>query len=1434
MNTKSTLALVLLAAAAGVWFFMGDELAPKLGMRPTQPEPAKSEAAVALDALAPAAITAITVNFPSGDPLKLSRESADSAWKLPGNWPPRVGEVEDLVKALGSLHARFHPQALGESPDLSQFGLAPGQNPITVKLTANGKPLTLTFGEPAAAESETAFTRSAFVRVNDGPEVFRLGPDVMPVLRRQTDAYRRRQLFPDIERVKVAGAAAQPPSPFGPPPSDEPVTVTFPGNRTESITVQGPAPTVLGFELPALARFTITRTGSLPEPGVLTKGGEAVLRQDRLGDAWAITAPAADHAEPARLRSILAAIADLWVEEFVRPVPPEEKLGFDSFNRTLTVQIKGGKPLTVRFGNVARTREREEMMTVPGGPPGSPPRTIPRKITVEYRYARVEYARVEGDPQVFLISSEKFNDLFVPFSEVIDPRVARFDADEVVEVAIRGANANEGAAPLRLLRRKGNPKAEKLDDREDRWVIEAKPNDLPADEARVNELLARLAGLRADAPDRHTYPSQPLTAQTRVTVLARERRAENEPDAPTRTYQLQLGKPDLAKRLLPVALAGNPRVTLADDQLGPDPLDSWVGSLLFPDTVSAWIKRPALAYRGRKLIETGGSPISEIAVSNGFTLRNAPGGWKLTAPVASAADAEKSSKLAEALANLQVTEYLTESPTPAQLATFGLDKPKQKATLTLADGRNFTLEVGNPRPGKPEVFARLDGGAVFALASTDAEPLATGAVGLLPLSVWNIEPERVDAVKITRFGDDAKQGFTLTKDGTNWKLSGPFTAPVPFLSAQPLLATLGQLTAQKYHSLAATNPAEFGFDKPLLTVEITQANSDGKPVARKVIVGGVTPEGASRFAKLDNPNAPVFVVPEVFVTAAKTAALDLPDRSLLMLDPARIAKVQVTPGPPEAAFTLTRDAAGKWTAEGVTFAVDAGRISELLATAARLPVLRLAAYGDAIKWADFGLEKPTTTIAVTLDGEKPTTHRIALGNPDPSGARFARIDATPAVVLVPASTAETLTRKRFDYADRTLLSFDPATLTALTRTRGKEEIEIAPSAGLGWDVVKPAKHKADSAFVDELADALSRLQAERVAAYGKKDEVFKQYGLEPAAAVVTVTVGEQAQQKTLRIGNAVNATQPDGDRYVAIESPAPEVIVGVMPAALANRLLAPTVAFRDRTLTKFVDADTATFERGDRKVTFTKSGVTWKLTDPIEAPAESAELESLVADLGQLRAATWVAEKGKDLAPFGLDKPQAKWTLSYDGKPVAVLLLGSKAADGRIHATSDQSELVGLLDAAKSARVLAEFRLRKPWEVDVAQADAVEANVNGEKFAFRKDGPRWLDPAKPTDAIDPVAVTDLLGTLSGLRVERFAADKAADAKLFGLDKPETTWTVATPTGKAVLELGAVVGGSDGKQRYARIGEPSRTDVFILSAEDTAKLTRPRANYVQKK
>src|SRR5689334_20373388 len=108
MNVKSTAVLVLLAGVAALLYFKGDAWGPAVGITPAHREPAKSAAESQLDGLAPAAIKHVEVEYPSGESLVLDRAANETGWKLPGNWPLRKPEVEELINTLGSLRSRFH------------------------------------------------------------------------------------------------------------------------------------------------------------------------------------------------------------------------------------------------------------------------------------------------------------------------------------------------------------------------------------------------------------------------------------------------------------------------------------------------------------------------------------------------------------------------------------------------------------------------------------------------------------------------------------------------------------------------------------------------------------------------------------------------------------------------------------------------------------------------------------------------------------------------------------------------------------------------------------------------------------------------------------------------------------------------------------------------------------------------------------------------------------------------------------------------------------------------------------------------------------------------------------------------------------------------------------------------------------------------------
>ena len=132
------------------------------------------------------------------------------------------------------------------------------------------------------------------------------------------------------------------------------------------------------------------------------------------------------------------------------------------------------------------------------------------------------------------------------------------------------------------------------------------------------------------------------------------------------------------------------------------------------------------------------------------------------------------------------------------------------------------------------------------------------------------------------------------------------------------------------------------------------------------MIGNVADAGPNRYAMLEGgPSQAVYVVPETLFKDNDKPALDLLDKQVLTLDAVRVNKVQLTSAKPEDAIALTKDEKGVWKAEGSTFGVDKPSADALFLAVTRPVITRFSGYGVGVKWADYGLEKPESTVTVT-------------------------------------------------------------------------------------------------------------------------------------------------------------------------------------------------------------------------------------------------------------------------------------------------------------------------------------------------------------------------------------------------------------------------------------------------------------------------------------
>src|SRR5262249_17843567 len=232
----------------------------------------------------------------------------------------------------------------------------------------------------------------------------------------------------------------------------------------------------------------------------------------------------------------------------------------------------------------------------------------------------------------------------------------------------------------------------------------------------------------------------------------------------------------------------------------------------------------------------------------------------------------------------------------------------------------------------------------------------------------------------------------------------------------------------------------------------------------------------------------------------------------------------------------------------------------------------------------------------------------------------------------------------------------------------------------------------------------------------------------------------------------------------------------------------------------------------------------WKMTEPLAAEAEHADLEDFVNALFKLRADELIAEKppAEKLKEYGLDKPAMTWKFLAGDKEALTLVVGKRdSTDQRAYAKLGGQDLVFLVQPAVTQRATAEYRKRTVFTgFDAAQAEKLTIDGDAGRQVLQKVGGTWQLEGKPDAKIKQEAVTELLGVLANLRVEHFVRDKDAPKDLYGLGKPKRVITAQGPMGQPQeLHLGNFEGGT--KRAYAAL--PGKTEVFALSEADTAKL-----------
>jgi Domain of unknown function (DUF4340) len=377
---------------------------------------------------------------------------------------------------------------------------------------------------------------------------------------------------------------------------------------------------------------------------------------------------------------------------------------------------------------------------------------------------------------------------------------------------------------------------------------------------------------------------------------------------------------------------------------------------------------------------------------------------------------------------------------------------------------------------------------------------------------------------------------------------------------------------------------------------------------------------------------------------------------------------------------------------------------------------------------------------------------------------------------------------------------------------------VLKKAGDAWRIVEPLDVKADDGEVSGIVSNLASLEIQRVVEENAAD--LAQFGLAAPRIEVGFKEAGKAEAARLLIGDT-NAT--GGEVYAKLPGSARVFLVSSFLESTFNK---GTFDLRDKTILSFDrgKVDSLDVVTKEQRLTFVKAGDGWRLTSPVDARADSGQVEGAIGSL-QTLAMKSIAEPNaaeKDFAKYGLDKPDLTATVGA-GSTRATIVIGKADQSGFQYARDVSRPMIVTIDPAlvNALRNNADaFRPKDVFEFRSFTATRIEITRGASTAAFEKaaakDGTSTWKRLNPARDVETSEMDSLLGALSGLSVDGYVDAKAKT----GAESPVAVVTAKFDDGKKEER---VVFGKAGDQIFAvRAGEAGAAKVETAKFDEAMK------------
>jgi hypothetical protein len=241
---------------------------------------------------------------------------------------------------------------------------------------------------------------------------------------------------------------------------------------------------------------------------------------------------------------------------------------------------------------------------------------------------------------------------------------------------------------------------------------------------------------------------------------------------------------------------------------------------------------------------------------------------------------------------------------------------------------------------------------------------------------------------------------------------------------------------------------------------------------------------------------------------------------------------------------------------------------------------------------------------------------------------------------------------------------------------------------------------------------------------------------------------------------------------------------------------------------------------------------TWRLVEPVQAPADESELTSITNSLASLDMQRVVDENAPDLKQYGLEpaRIEVSFRTNADKEPKRILFGERTPTGGDLYARFPDQKRVFLvssfLDATFNKNTFA-LRDKNIIKIDREKIDRVEVVAGARSVTLTKSGNDWRIVEPAALRADFAAVEGALERLSSAQMQAIVSPDGGDLKGYKLDPPIGSFSAVGGSARATLLFGE----TENALIYAK--DSSRPMVFTVAPTLYTDLIRDLSDFRRK-